>query len=130
MIEESVANVQAPPVLKHSGFGIASFMVAVAVGATELLSFSASLFLQTATPGGLRRTSPIAASLGFLMCSGIVMNLVGIVMAAVGSIIKGRKKTFSTLGLVLNITIILAMIGLFIAALFVAYDVDLHAGNA
>ncbi len=129
MVDESLAPVPDSAGLKHSGFGIASFVVAVMVGATELLAFGASLFLQEATPGGLRRTSPFAAMLGFFMCSGIVMNIVGIAMAALGSLVKSRKKTSLTLGLVLNVVIIVAMIGLFIVALIVAYDADRSAAG-
>ncbi|MBI2863573.1 MAG: hypothetical protein HYX94_03320 [Chloroflexi bacterium] len=63
------------------------------------------------------------------MCSGLTLNILGVALAAIGSLVKGRRKTYLTLGLVLNTAIIVAMIGLFILAIIVAYDVDLHPGR-
>jgi hypothetical protein len=106
--------------LGHSGLGIVSLVIAVVVGFAEIILLVIAGILESRTPGGVDENSPEAIILGLLLIGGMVMSLVGGVLAAVALVQGDRSKIFPILGLALNGMIILGMIGIIIIGLFAA----------
>jgi hypothetical protein len=103
--------------LGHSGLGIVSLAIAVVVGAAEIVLLVIAGILESQTPGGIDENSPEAIILGLLLIGGMVVSLVGGVLAAVALVQGMRSKVFPILGLALNAMIILGMIGIIIIGL-------------
>jgi hypothetical protein len=112
---------------KHSKIGIASFVI----GIVAMLIFCIALVLTTIyaipiasqitspTSFQIDQSSPIIITLSILMLISPLLSLVGAVLGIVALVQKNYKKTFSIIGLVLNLLIILVFCGLFIFALAV-----------
>ncbi len=99
---------------KHSGLGIASFVVSLLMGASEFLLIMVAGILETATPGGLNEESLAAIFIGLLVIAGLFANLAGVGLGIAGLVQRDRKKVFSTLGVVFNGMIILGLVLLLI----------------
>jgi len=104
--------------LGHSGLGIVSLAIAVVVGLAEIVLLVIAGILESQTPGGVDENSPEAMILGLLLIGGMVMSLVGGVLAVVALVQGGRNKIFPILGLALNGMIIVGMIGIITIGLF------------
>lgn len=87
---------------KHSGFGIASFVVVLAAGTLEFVLVVIAGILETTTPGGIDDDSPITILLGVAMIGGLFLDLLGIVLGTVGLCQRQRKKIFAVLGVVIG----------------------------
>src|SRR5262249_41312680 len=98
--------------LGHSGLGIVSLAIALVVGAAEIVLLVIAGILESQIPGGIDENSPEAIILGLLLIGGMVVSLVGGVLAAVALAQGMRSKVFPILGLALNAMIILGMIGI------------------
>jgi hypothetical protein len=92
--------VEVAPGLPHSGLGITSFIISVAAGITYLIT------LALAPPDGVTNPQYDTIS-GSILCLGSFVNFVGIGFGIAGIAQKDRRKLFSVLGLVFNITDIL-----------------------
>ncbi|OMF16849.1 hypothetical protein BK131_02320 [Paenibacillus amylolyticus] len=110
--------------LKHSGPGIASFVIGlVAVVGYILIFFIAAMALndsiEVLTPLQAEELAlhpaVILASLSILVC--LILNLAGGILGIIGLILKNRKKVFAIIGTLLNGIIILAFIGLILAGM-------------
>ncbi|GAS80665.1 hypothetical protein [Paenibacillus amylolyticus] len=110
--------------LKHSGPGIASFIIGlVAVVGYILIFFIAAMALndsiEVLTPLQAEELAlhpaVILASLSILVC--LILNLAGGILGIIGLILKNRKKVFAIIGTLLNGIIILAFIGLILAGM-------------
>ncbi|WP_340016427.1 hypothetical protein [Paenibacillus sp. FSL K6-1318] len=110
--------------LKHSGPGIASFVIGlVAVVGYILIFFIAAMALndsiEVLTPLQAEELAlhpaVILASLSTLVC--LILNLAGGILGIIGLILKNRKKVFAIIGTLLNGIIILAFIGLILAGM-------------
>ncbi len=97
-------------VSKHSGFGIASFIIALAAGALECVLIVIAGILETMTPGGVDEDSPVAMLLGLVVIGGILINLLGIIFGIVGLFQRDRKKPFAVLGVVIGSLVLLGML--------------------
>jgi len=102
---------------KHSGFGIASFVMAILVGIAEFILLIIAGVMESKTPGGLDEDDPATIILGSLLIGGAVMSFVGIALAVAGFVQGGRSKIFPILGLALNGMIIVGVIGIIIIGL-------------
>jgi hypothetical protein len=93
--------------LKHSGYGIASFVIYLSVTAVFLSLLVIESILEKITPGGTEANIMlIVISMGFFLLLSepfFVVNLLGVGLAAAGLVQTGRRKLFSILGLVLNL---------------------------
>ncbi|WP_145146754.1 hypothetical protein [Paenibacillus xylanexedens] len=110
--------------LKHSGPGIASFVIGLAaVVGYILIFFIAAMALndsiEVLTPLQAEELAlhpaVILASLSILVC--LILNLAGGILGIIGLILKNRKKVFAIIGTLLNGIIILAFIGLILAGM-------------
>src|SRR5882724_4217120 len=104
----------APAALKHSGLGIASFIISIVVGLALFVSFGVAAYLETSTSDGIDEKSPQAVLLGLAIVGLCLLHLVGCGLAIGALFQKDRRKVFSILGLALNGFAVLATIGLVI----------------
>jgi len=106
-----------PPVLpavKHSGLGIAAFVIAIVAGIALFLSFAVAGYLQVSRSGGMDEKSGLVMLVGLLIIGVCMVHLVGAALAIAGLFQAERRKVFPILGLVLNAVAILGTVGLII----------------
>ncbi|MDP4087882.1 MAG: hypothetical protein Q8930_01275 [Bacillota bacterium] len=92
--------------LKHSGLGIASFVMSLVLifGYFIIFAASASLALNEDTTEG--QFAVIGLGVIFLM----ILSVVALILGIVGTALKNRKKGFAIAGLIINSLSLLAMI--------------------
>ena len=66
------------PVTRYSGFGIASFVIAIVAGLLEFVLVAAAGVLEATTPGGIDENSPVAVLLGLALIRGLLVDILGI----------------------------------------------------
>lgn len=112
--------------LKHSGPGIASFVI----GLVSIIGYMLTFFIATmainssigviTTPIQVEEIAlhpaVVLASLAVLVC--LILNLAGIILGVIGLILKNRKKVFAIIGTILSGVMILAFAGLIIAGIY------------
>ncbi len=103
----------APP-QKHSGLGIASFILAMVVGIGMFILIVIAGVMESRTPGGIDENAPEAVVLGLLLIGGMLLALVGGVLGLVGLFVGDNKRVFAALGLAFNVLILLGVVGLMI----------------
>lgn len=108
-----------PPRIKHSGPGIASFimnLVAIAGYVSGLSIFFVTLYhLGLTAPDEQEVLNQPGFLAGiFILMAGSVVNVAGIITAIIGLAMKDRKKVFAVLGLIFGLLPLLLMIILFI----------------
>jgi heme/copper-type cytochrome/quinol oxidase subunit 3 len=115
----SEVPVSQPPVkLKHSGPGIASFMMSLVslIGYIILTVMIINLFAhfsqyQTISPKvALQQTGTLL--LPFIFLGSLLLNCSGLVVGIIGIALKNRKKAFAIAGLIINALIIIGFIAL------------------
>jgi hypothetical protein len=101
--------------LKLSGLGIASFIISILAGLEIIAVFAFGIIMEMRTPGWADEDeSPQVMLLGLLIMGGLMMSLVGLVLAITGLAQGGRSKIFPFLGLGLNTVVILGVIGVIV----------------
>ncbi|PYE52590.1 hypothetical protein HUB98_25695 [Paenibacillus barcinonensis] len=116
-----------PPVpLKHSGPGIASFIVGLVGLIGHIITFVlvslalySSLELLDSSIGREElafHPAIVLASLAFLAC--LILNLAGIILGVIGLVLKNRRKVFAIIGTVLNGLLILLFAVLVVAGIY------------
>ena len=100
--------------LKHSGLGIASFVISLVAGVAEFLLSMVAGYIEMSTPGGINADDPIAGIIGLMMIAGIFGALVGVGLGIAVLFQKDRKKVFCILGLIFNSVILIALGGLMV----------------
>lgn len=100
--------------LKHSGLGIASFIVSICAGAGLFVLVVIAAVLPSATPSGLDTKSASAIVLGLLMFLFLFIELVALGLGVVGLFPTGRNKVFAILGITFSVTSVLAILGLMV----------------
>jgi hypothetical protein len=101
---------QIPTILRHSGLGIASFMISmVIIGLVLFLVFLAAI-LAIISPDLAELNSMLTRLLAAFLMIASLANLVGLVLGIAGMKQIGRKKMYPILGLVFNLMFIAGMI--------------------
>ena len=103
---------------KHSGIGIASFIISVLTGISMLVLFVIAGVMENSTPGGINEESTEAMVFGVFIFAALFACLLALGLGAAGLFQKDRKKTFAILGTVFSIgtvaiTILCVVIGVF-----------------
>jgi hypothetical protein len=103
--------------LKHSGLGIASFMLAIGAGVMMVILILVAVVIEASQPGAFDAQLPSAMVVGLGFCFAILLAVMGIGLGIAGVCQKHRKTVFAILGLVFNGLIIvgvgcLALIGI------------------
>jgi hypothetical protein len=108
---QSASASNEPPIIaevvRHSGLGIASFVMAIALGVAQVALLSVGVAL-TSHPSD-QEHPPLGLALialGFL--AGCVLNLVGLVLGIVGLVQRDRRRGFAVAGTCLNALVLLA----------------------
>ena len=107
-----------PAPAKHSGVGLASFIMAILTGLAILALFVWAGYMQVTDPAAVENENDprmIAIGVGFMAC--LLLVLVGIALGIGGVLQTDRKKLFGILGLVLNGLIVLLTVGLIVLGL-------------
>ncbi|WP_068503605.1 hypothetical protein [Paenibacillus kribbensis] len=115
----SEAPVLQPPVkLKHSGPGIASFILSLVsligyiIMAIMVINLLAHFHqYQTMNPEVVLQQTG-AALLPFIFLGSLLLNCSGLVVGIIGIALKNRKKAFAITGLIINALIIVGFIAL------------------
>ncbi len=98
--------------MRHSGLGIASFIVAILVGLIEVGIIGAASIAEVKNPGIINEESPWAIAAGLGVCGGILLAVAGAGLGIAGLMQSQRYKLFAIIGLVFNSIIVLGMVGL------------------
>lgn len=101
---------------KHSGLGIASFVLGIVVGVLVFLMVVVAGAMQASTPGGIDEQSPVAVVLGLFILGLLALDMVALGLG-IGSLFQSdRKKIFGVLGTLFSAltiagTVLLIIIG-------------------
>ncbi len=117
MYEDYYSEPEEYRISKHSGFGIASFVITLAAGTLEFVLIVIAGILETTTPGGIDEKSPIAMLLGAVLIGGLLINLMGIIFGIVGLCQRDRKKPFAILGVVIGSLVLVGILFVVIVGL-------------
>jgi hypothetical protein len=97
------------PAFKHTGFGIASFIISLAVGFLDFVLVAIAGVLEATTPGGMDEESAGAILLGLSLFGLAFVNLIGIGLGFAGIFQARRNKTFAVLGIVIGLLTLVTM---------------------
>ena len=97
--------------MKHSGLGIASFIISLLNGVLMLILVIASAAMVNE---GLTENDPGIQLLGVVLLGSVVLTMVGGVFGIITCFQKTRKKIFGIIGLILNAMTFLGIIILMI----------------
>ncbi|MCG9720890.1 hypothetical protein [Shewanella sp. Isolate7] len=103
---------QTAPALKHSGLGIAAFILSILSTLLIFALVTIAGVLEATTPGGIDETSPEAIIVGMLIFAFIGLALVGLGLGIGGLNQKQRKKIFAILGTIFSSVTIMATLAL------------------
>jgi hypothetical protein len=106
-----------PRALKHSGFGIASFLIVIVAGLLELVMVVIAGVLEASTPGGVDEDSPGVALVGLALIGGLFVDLIGIGFGIAGLCQARRNKLFPILGIALGALVLFGVLGLMVIGL-------------
>lgn len=106
-----------PPEAKHSGFGIASFAIAIAAALLEFVLVATAGVLEASTKGGIDENSPLAILLGLAVIGGLLVALVGIGLGIAGLCQSRRKRVFAVLGMIMNPVVLFGVLGVMVLGL-------------
>ena len=98
--------------LKHSRFGIASFILALVAGVFEFILIAIAGVLSAQAGSELDENSPEAMLIGLGVLGGFAVNLISLGLAIAGLCERRRNKVFAILGLVINILLVVGVCGL------------------
>jgi hypothetical protein len=120
MTDEENIYQEAYTPLKHSGLGIASFIISIFLGIFDFFLVVIAGVVEATSPGGMDEKSAIAVVLGLLLFLGFGLSLVGIGLGIAGLIQKNRKKLFSVLGFIFNLAVVLVVLGIMVLGLMMS----------
>jgi len=104
------SGVQNQAALKHSGLGIASFIIAVISTAIIFISFGILAYGEKIYPEIPIPTDVIQPVVVMILFFGSFLSFIGFGLGMAGLIIKGRKKSFSILGFTINSALLIGTI--------------------
>ena len=104
----------APTELKHSGVGIASFVLSLLSGIGLFVLFGVAGYMEAQSPGGMSEDDPTTMLLGVALIAGGLGQFLAFILGAVGLFQPNRKKIFAILGTIFSLLAILAFGGLMV----------------
>ncbi len=103
---------------KHSGYGIASFVLALISIAAVLLAFMAAVIIVIIIEEPADKAAPLFAILSIGLVLAWSMSFVGAGLGIAGLLSKNRKKPFAIVGFILNLMIVAGVVPLMVLARF------------
>src|SRR5262245_44136443 len=88
--------------LKHSGFGIASFMISIVIGVLIVALIIVAGVLEASTPGGIDENSPPTMMVGLGILALVMADLLAIALGITGLVQAQRRKVFAVLGTIFS----------------------------
>jgi len=105
---------------KHSGLGIASFIISLGTGVATFFLFAVLGAMEYSKPGSLDEESPAAMMAGVLILGFVMADIIALVLGIIGALQKDRKPIFAILGSVLSGLALLGMLGIIVLGLALA----------
>lgn len=102
---------------KHSGFGIASFVISLLSGMLIFIFIGIAQILESPTPGELDEESMEVIVMGLFMIGSALLSIVALSM---GIVQKAKKKVFAVLGVIFSGVILLGFLLLILGALLIS----------
>ena len=102
---------------KHSGLGVASFIISIVAGGLQFLLLVVAGVMQVSTPGGMDKNSVAAVLVGLFIFAFLFVSLVALALGIGGLVQKDRKKVFAILGTVFSAGTIVGMIAIILLGL-------------
>lgn len=103
---------------RHSGLGIASFIIGLIVLILDLILIAMAIVIgATARPIGRRGEESLIVVVGVMACGGGVAAIVGFCLGIAGVCQTNRSKVFAILGLVFNGLIVLGVVFLWLVGM-------------
>ena len=99
---------------KHSGIGIASFIISIVVGLLIFIVFIVAGVLAASTPGGIDEESALSIIIGLFIIAFILADLVALGLGIAGLVQKNRKKIFAVLGTIFSSVTIIGTVAIII----------------
>jgi len=103
--------------LRHSGFGIAAFVISVMASGLMLALFAVAGFLEARTPGGLDGHSLKAVAIGLGLIGLVAAELVALGLGIAGLVQRGRNRLFAVLGTVFSAAALTVVTGIVVLGL-------------
>lgn len=99
---------------KHSGIGIASFVLSLIAGVGIFVLFIVAGFIEATTPGGMHEESVEAIMIGLGIIFLFLLELVAIGLGIGAMFSSTRKKLFGILGLSFSAGVALLALGIMV----------------
>ncbi len=104
----------APTELKHSGVGIASFVLSMLSGLSLFVLFGVAGYMEAQSPAGMSEDDPTTMLLGVALIGAGMAQFLAFILGAVGLFQPNRKKIFAILGTIFSLLAILTFGGLMV----------------
>jgi len=95
--------------LKHSGAGVASFIISLVAGLAMMIVLIVAGVLGASSGGALDQNDPTTMMIGFGVICDCMLFVVGAVLGIVGLFQGDRKRIFAVLGLIFNLLLVLGV---------------------
>ncbi|MBN8738302.1 MAG: hypothetical protein BGP24_03905 [Lysobacterales bacterium 69-70] len=83
---------------RHSGLGIASFILSLVAALCLFALFGVAGYLEISTPGGVSEESPLAVGIGLLLFLFLGLAFVALCLGIAGLVEKRRRRILAGLG--------------------------------
>lgn len=105
-------NEPTAPAIKHSGIGIASFVMSLGILIVTFVLVVIAGMMEASTPGGINEESPAAIMLGLAIIGMVVLNVIAFGLGIGTMFQSDRKKLFGVLGMTFSGLTIVGIISL------------------
>jgi hypothetical protein len=100
---------------RHSGLGIASFVLSVGVGLLLFCTFAVAGVMQNSAPGGMNEKAPAVILIGLAIIGLVLLDVIAFGLGIAGFFQRNRSKVFAILGTIFSSLVILATVLLIVA---------------
>ncbi len=100
--------------IRHSGLGIASFILSLGGGIVLFLLVVLAGYAEINTPGGLDEGAPMAVLLGLGIIGAGLLEMVALALGVAGIVQHGRRRVLAILGVVFACGALLGTAGLMV----------------
>jgi hypothetical protein len=106
--------------LKHSGVGIASFLICLLSGVSLLVLFGIAGYMGSQSPEGINEEDTATMVLGLMLIGAGLGQLMALLLGVVSLFQSNRKKLFGILGTVFSLLAVLLFGGLMVLGAIMA----------
>jgi len=114
---EAATNTAAYSQLRHSGFGIASFVISLVAGFYGFIFAAVTVAILTMVPRRIAERPWVVGVTVLFLIFGLGVGLLGIELGITGLIQKERKKTFAGFGLVFNLVLCMLLVTIIVVTM-------------